>query len=116
MTILSGQAGGMPWEAIAATIEKFEGPISRPIEIRTNGQRGHVRIAGAVEVDTTPIRNTLAGGQEIEVRMVYPQGGILWNDGTIVTTSTMRASHDSLRLEWPGKFAVIAEVNWTNAT
>src|SRR5688572_907791 len=70
VTIMSGQAGGMPWEAIAPTIEKFEGPILRPIEIATNGQRGRVRIAGAVEVETTPIRNVLAGGEEIEVRMV----------------------------------------------
>lgn len=115
VTILSGQAGGMPWEAIAATIEKFEGPILRPIEIATNGQRGQVRIAGAVEVETKPIRNPLAGDQEIEVHMVYPKGGILWNDGNIVTTATMRVTHDSLRLEWPGKFAVIAEVTWTNA-
>ncbi|HEY2898358.1 MAG TPA: DUF1326 domain-containing protein [Gemmatimonadaceae bacterium] len=116
VTILSGQAGGMPWEAIAATIEKFEGPIMRPIEIAIEGQRGQVRIDGAVEVETMPIRNALAGGQEIEVRMVYPKGGILWNDGNMVTTSTMRASHDSFRMEWPGKFAVIADVSWTNAT
>ena len=115
VTILSGQAGGMPWEAIAATIEKFEGPILRPIEIGTDGQRGHVRIAGAVELETTPIRNPLAGGEEIEVHMVYPRGGILWNDGNIVTTSTMRVTHDSLRMQWPGKFSVIAEVSWTNA-
>ncbi|HKT60466.1 MAG TPA: DUF1326 domain-containing protein [Gemmatimonadales bacterium] len=114
VTILSGQAGGMPWEAIAGTIETFEGPILRPIEIETNGQRGRVRIPGTVELETKPIRNPLAGDQEIEVHMVYPKGGILWNDGNIVTTSTMRVSHDSLRLEWPGKFAVIAEVTWTN--
>ena len=115
VTILSGQAGGMPWEAIAATIETFEGPILRAIEIGTTGQRGHVRIAGAVDLETKPIRNPLAGDQEIEVHMVYPKGGILWNDGNIVTTSTMRVTHDSLRLEWPGKFSVIAEVTWTNA-
>jgi hypothetical protein len=115
VTILSGQAGGMPWEAIAATIEKFEGPILRSIEMGANGQRGHVRIAGAVELETTPIRNPLAGGQEIEVHMVYPRGGILWNDGSIVTTGTMRVTHDSLKMQWPGKFAVIAEVTWTNA-
>jgi hypothetical protein len=115
VTILSGQAGGMPWEAIAATIEKFEGPILRPIEITTDGQRGRVRVAGEVELETRPIRNPLAGDQEIEVHMVYPKGGILWNDGNIVTTSTMRVTHDTLPLEWPGKFAVIAEVTWTNA-
>lgn len=63
VTILSGQAGGMPWEAIAATIEKFDGPILRPIEMDADGQRGHVRIAGAVELETTPIRNPLAGDQ-----------------------------------------------------
>ena len=115
VTILSGQAGGIPWEAIAPTIEKFEGPILRQIEIGADGQRGHVRIDGVIEVETTPIRNALAGGEEIEVRMVYPRGGILWNDGNIVTTSTMRASHDSFRFEWPGKFSVIADVSWTNA-
>jgi hypothetical protein len=115
VTILSGQAGGMPWEAIAATVEKFEGPILRAIEIDTDGRRGRVRIDGAVEVETTPIRNALAGGQEIEVRMVYPHGGIIWNDGNIVTTSAMRVTHDSLRMEWPGKFSVIAEVTWSNA-
>ena len=115
VTILSGQAGGMPWEAIAATIEKFEGPILRPIQIEAKGQRGHVRIAGAVEVATTPLRNPLAGGQEIEVHLVYPQGGILWNDGNLVTTGTMQVTHESLQMAWPGKFAVVAEVSWTNA-
>jgi hypothetical protein len=115
VTILSGQAGGMPWEAIAATIEKFEGPILRPIEIGASGRRGHVRIAGEVELETTPLRNALAGGEEIEVRLVYPQGGILWNDGNLVTTSTMQVTHDSLRMQWPGRFSVIAEVSWTNA-
>jgi hypothetical protein len=115
VSILSGQAGGMPWEAIAPTIEKFEGPILRPIEFGIKGQQGRVRVAGEVEVETTPLRNPLAGGEEIEVHLVYPKGGILWNDGNLVTTSIMRVTHDSLRLEWPGKFGVIAEVTWTNA-
>jgi hypothetical protein len=72
-------------------------------------------IAGTVELETMPIRNPLAGGEEIEVHMIYPKGGILWNDGNIVTTSTMRVTHDSLQMQWPGKFSVIAEVSWTNA-
>ena len=67
------------------------------------------------ERETTPIRNPLAGGEEIEVHMVYPKGGILWNDGNIVTTSTMQVTHDALQMRWPGKFAVIAEVSWTNS-
>jgi hypothetical protein len=75
-----------------------------------------VRVAGEVELETRPIRNPLAGDQEIEVHMVYPKGGILWNDGNIVTTSTMRVDHPSLRMSWPSKYAATAEVNWTNGT
>jgi hypothetical protein len=116
VTIMSGQAGGMPWEALAGTIAKFEGPLLRPIEMGTNGQRGHVRIAGEIELETTPLRSPLSGGdKDVEVHIVFPKGGVLWNDGNIVTTSAMRATHDSLRMDWPGKFSVIAEVTWTNA-
>ena len=43
-----------------------------------------------------------------------PKGGSFWNDGAIATTAEMRASHGDLRLSWPGRYAAIAEVNWTN--
>ena len=112
-TILSGQMGGMPWEALAGTIEKFEGPIARPIELSIEGQRARIRIAGAVELDTTPLRNP-ATGEEKEVHITYPKGGFFWNDGNVVSTSTMRVDHPSLRMSWPAKYAATAEVNWTN--
>lgn len=112
-TILSGQMGGMPWEALAGTIEKFEGPIARPIELSIEGQRARIRIAGAVELDTTPLRNP-ATGEEKEVHITYPKGGFFWNDGNVVSTSTMRVDHPSLRMSWPAKYAATAEVNWAN--
>jgi hypothetical protein len=114
-TILSGQMGGMPWEALAGTIEQFEGPIARPIELAIEGQRARIRIPGAVELDTTPLRNPVTG-EEKEVHINYPRGGFFWNDGNIVTTSTMRVDHPSLRMSWPSKYAATAEVNWTNGT
>ena len=30
------------------------------------------------------------------------------------TTAEMRASHGDLRLSWRGRYAAVAEVNWTN--
>jgi hypothetical protein len=113
-TILSGQAGGMPWEALAGTIERFEGPVSKPIDMAVQGQRAHVRIPGAIELETTPLRDPVTG-QEKEVHIIYPKGGFFWNDGNVVTTSAMRVNHGDMRLEWPGKYASTAEVNWTNA-
>lgn len=113
-TILSGQAGGMPWEALAGTIERFEGPIARPIDLKVDGQRAHVRVPGAIELETTPLRDPVTGAEK-EVHITYPKGGFFWNDGNVVTTTTMRVTHESLRMEWPSKYASTAEVNWTNA-
>src|SRR6476660_5315720 len=39
VSVLSGQLGGMPWEALAGTIGKFEGPIRKAVEITTNGEQ-----------------------------------------------------------------------------
>jgi hypothetical protein len=112
-TILSGQVGGMPWEALAGTIERREGPIAKPIDLAIGGQRAHIRVPGAIELETTPLKNPVTG-EDKEVHIVYPKGGFFWNDGNVVTTRTMRVHHPSLRMEWPAKYAATAEVNWSN--
>jgi hypothetical protein len=112
-TILSGQVGGMPWEALAGTIGQLDGPVRAPIEFDVQGQKAVVRVKDFVELVTTPLLNPVTGAVN-EVHIVYPNGGFFWNDGSIVTTSAMRASHGALKLEWPERFAAVAEVNWTN--
>lgn len=112
-TIFSGKMGGMPWEALAATIERFEGPLRKPIEIRDNGTRSEVRIDGAIDLRLTPLLDSVSG-KEKEVHIVYPKGGFFWDDGNICTTSAMRAEAGGLKLEWPNHYAAAAEVNWTN--
>jgi hypothetical protein len=112
-TIISGKVGGMPWEALAGTIQRFEGPIARPIDMTIAGQRAHIRIPGAVDVETTPLKNPVTGDDK-EVHIIYPKGGFFWNDGNVVTTRSMRVEHETLRMEWPTKYAATAEVNWTN--
>ena len=114
-TILSGKMGGMPWEALAGTIERFEGPIRKPVEIHASGERSQVRVSGAVELRLTPLRDVVFG-KEKEVHIVYPKGGFFWNDAKIATTETMHVEHGNFRLEWPNRFAAAAEVNWTNQT
>lgn len=111
--ILSGKMGGMPWEALAGTIGRFEGPIRKPIEIVVAGERSSVRVPGAIEMRLTPLRDPISG-QEKEVHIVYPKGGFFWNDARVATTETMRAEYGDLRIEWPNKYASAAEVNWTN--
>lgn len=112
-TILSGKMGGMPWEALAGTIEHFEGPVRKPVEIRIAGERSQVRVPGAVELRLTPLRDAVSG-KDKEVHIVYPKGGFFWNDAKVATTETMRVEHGNFRMEWPNRYAAAAEVNWTN--
>ena len=69
---------------------------------------------GVLELETTPLRDVKTGAEK-EVHIIYPKGGFFWNDGNVVTTSTMRVDQESLRMSWPAKYAATAEVNWTNA-
>jgi hypothetical protein len=113
LTILSGKVGGMPWEALAGTIARFDGPIRKPIEITVAAERSEVRIAGAVDLQLTPLRNPVSG-EEKEVHITYPKGGFFWDDARVATTSRMRADAGDLHIDWPERYGAAAEVNWTN--
>ncbi len=113
VSILSGKQGGMPWEALAGTIARFEGPILKPVEIVVAGERSRVRVPGTIDLALTPLTDPVTGAEK-EVHIVYPRGGFFWDDARIATSGTMRASHGDLQLEWPGRYASAAEVRWTN--
>lgn len=112
-TILSGQAGGMPWEAIAGTVERLDGPIRTPVEVEVNGERSVVRAPGILELEMTPLRDPVSGAEK-EVHISYPKGGFFWNDARVGSTAKMRADYGDLHISWPNRYAAIAEVNWTN--
>ena len=112
-TILTGQAGGMPWEALAGTVGSLEGPIRKPIEMTVNGNRSGFRIPGIVEMRQTPIKDVVSGNEK-EIHIVYPAGGFLWDKGSICTTSAMRIKQGKVAFEHPGHYASYAVANWTN--
>ncbi len=112
-TILSGQAGGMPFEALAGTIVTLEGPVRAPIEMTVNGTKSSYRIPGVLELVQTPIRDAVSG-QEKEVQIVYPKGGFFWNVGNVATSASMQCDYGLIRFRHPGGFASYATPIWTN--
>ena len=112
-TILSGQAGGMPWEALAGTLAEVEGPLPGRIEMTINGRKSSFRIPGVLDVNMTSLISPVTG-EESEVHVVYPKGGFIWNDGDVGTTSAMRIDHGDFRFQYPGKWAAYAVAEWTN--
>lgn len=112
--IFSGKAGGMPWEALAATREPIDGPLQKSIEMVVEGRRSSFRIDDIVDVRMTPLMNPVTGAEQ-NVHITYPDGGFFWNDGNICTTEAMRIDHGDVSMEHPGWFANQALVSWTNA-
>jgi hypothetical protein len=111
--ILSGQAGGMPWEALAGTIAVLEGPVRKPIEMKVNGTRSSYRIPGILELRQTPLRDGVSG-QEREVQIVYPKGGFFWNTGNITSTEVLEVNYGPVKFKHGGGFASYATTTWTN--
>jgi hypothetical protein len=111
--ILSGQAGGMPWEALAGTIAVLEGPVRKPIEMQVNGTRSGYRIPGVLELRQRPIRDGVSG-QDKEVQIVYPKGGFFWNTGNIATTDVLEVNYGPVKFKHGGGFASYSTPTWSN--
>lgn len=113
VTILTGQAGGMPWEALGPTVTSLEGPIRAPVEIERSGRRSAVRVPDVLEMQLTPLKNPVTG-EDNEVNIVYPKGGLFWEEGEIATTDVMWFSYDGFEFEHPRRYAETADVEYTN--
>lgn len=111
--ILSGRAGGMPWELLGSTIDRVDGPIRAAIEMRVDGRHSTFRVPGFVEVEMRSLKNPVTG-EPNDVHIAYPSGGLMWDDGAIGTTGTMRLDHQDFQMEHPGGFAAYATPTWTN--
>jgi hypothetical protein len=111
--ILSGRAGGMPFEALAGTVRSLDGPVLAPIEMAVNGTKSSFRIPGVLELKQTPIRDAVSGAEK-EVQIVYPKGGFFWDVGNVATSASMFCEYGLIRFRHPGGFASYATPTWTN--
>jgi hypothetical protein len=112
-TILSGKAGGMPFEALAGTFASVDGPIRAPIEMTVDGTRSRFRIPGVLELAQTPLKDAVSG-QEKAVQIVYPNGGFFWNVGNVATSATLECNYGLIRFRHPGGFASYSTPTWSN--
>ena len=112
-TILTGQAGGMPWEILATTLSSLDGPHMKSIKMDVNGRNSGFSIDGICEVKFTPLLNPVTG-DENEVHIVFPGGGMIWDDGDNAKTSVMNVDTGAIKFDHSGQSAIFAPVEWTN--
>jgi hypothetical protein len=111
--ILSGSAGGMPFEALAGTFESVDGPVRAPIEMTVNATRSQFRIPGVLELVQTPLKDAVSG-REKAVQIVYPNGGFFWDVGNVATSATLDCNYGLIRFHHPGGFASYSTPTWSN--
>ena len=112
-TILTGHAGGMPWELLATTLTSLDGPHLKQIKMDVNIRNSGFSIDGILEARLTPLLNPVTG-EENEVHIVFPGGGLIWDDGDTATTSIMKVEHGDMKFDYSGQSAFFAPVEWTN--
>ena len=113
-TILTGQAGGMPWEILATTLSSLDGPHMKSITMDVNGRNSGFSIDGICEVKFTPLLNPVSG-DENEVHITFPAGGgFIWDDGDCAKTSVMKVDTGAIKFDHSGQNAIFAPVEWTN--
>ena len=113
-TILTGQAGGMPWEVLATTLSSLDGPHMKSIKMDVNGRNSGFSIDGICEVKFTPLLNPVTG-DENEVHIAFPPGGgMIWDDGDCAKTSVMKVDTGAIKFDHSGQNAIFAPVEWTN--
>ena len=61
----------------------------------------------------TPLINPVTG-EENEVHIVFPGGGLIWDDGDTATTSVMKVDHGDIKFDYTGQSAFFAPIEWTN--
>ncbi len=112
-TILTGQAGGMPWEMIATTLSSLDGPNLVPIKMDVNGRNSGFSIDGVLEAKLTSLINPVTG-EDNEVHIVFPGGGLFWDDGDSATTSVMKVDHGDIKFDHTGQNGIFAPAEWSN--
>ena len=112
-TIMTGHAGGMPWEFLAGTLTSLDGPNLVPIKMDVDGRNSGFSIDGILEVKMTPLKNPVTG-DENEVHIVFPNGGAIFNDGDTAATSVMKIDYKDIKFDHTGQSGIFAPVDWTN--
>ena len=78
-----------------------------------NGRNSGFSTDGILEARLTPLLNPVTG-EENEVHIVFPGGGLIWDDGDTATTSITKVEHGDMKFDYSGQSAFFAPVEWTN--
>jgi len=112
LQILSGQAGGTPFEILATTFTRILEPLFVPFQFNFNGPSSGVRIGSSVAVSLAPIMNPVT--HEPESVHVEHATGFVFKRAECASAEEMRVSAGELNFSWHKKAAFVTQVKYNN--
>jgi hypothetical protein len=110
--ILTGQAGGMPFEILKTLFTKFMETQFVPIRFDLQGKNSSVEVAGAIQAAFEPIKNPVTG--EAESIRVEHGTGFMFKGADCVSARQNRASTPMINFNWPNKAGFVTRVKYGN--
>lgn len=112
LQIVSGQAGGQPFEIIAATLSEVLEPKMVSFEFHFNGRSSSAQIGDAIEIGMAPIKNPVTGDPE-GVRLVHDTG-FIFKEADVTAGEICTAKVDGLNFSWPNHAGFVARTSYSN--
>jgi hypothetical protein len=112
LTICSGQAGGLPFEILAATFSQVLEPIFTAIDFELNGRDSLVRVGEALNIALEPIKNPVT--REPESVRVEHATGFIFKSAEAVSGKVCRVDVPGLTFSWPDKAGFVTRVTYSN--
>jgi hypothetical protein len=111
LNIVSGQAGGRPFEIFAATFAKVLEPRFVKIDLKVAGKDTEVNVDGFVKIRFEPIRNPVTKAESFP-KVFLPQGFIFQEGEQYSLEEFWVKDGSELDFAYPGKCAELAKVQW----
>jgi hypothetical protein len=110
--IVSGSAGGLPFEILATTFSKMLEPRFVPFQFHIDGRNSSVKLGDAMRISVVPISNPVT--KEPESVRVEHATGFVFKVAECVSAKEMSVSAGDLKFSWPDKAGFVAQVKYGN--
>ncbi len=109
--IMSGQAGGLPFELIATTFSTLLEPRYVSIDFKVAGKDSSITIGKLMNVILEPMRNPVTGAIH-EAQIVLPNG-FIFTKGETLNTKECVVNDGPINFSYPGKNGHYAVVRYS---
>lgn len=110
--ILTGEAGGMPFEVFKMLFTRFMETQYVSIEFHLDGRNSSVRIGDAVSVAVEPIENPVSGEPE-SIRIEHGTG-FIFKGADCVSARENRVATPLINFSWPNKAGFVTKIKYGN--